>query len=89
MATSTHPDGIADRYAYLIVGSGLFAATVARRATDAGLRCLVLEKRTHTGGNIYCENVHGINVHRYGAHIFHTSDKAVWEFVNRYVEMNR
>ncbi len=89
MATSTHPDGIADRYDYLIVGSGLFGATVARRATDAGLRCLVLEKRTHTGGNIYCENVHGINVHRYGAHIFHTSDKAVWEFVNRYVEMNR
>lgn len=62
---------------------------MARRATDAGLRCLVLEKRSHTGGNIYCENVHGINVHRYGAHIFHTSDKAVWEFVNRYVEFNR
>lgn len=76
-------------YDYLIVGSGLFGATMARRATDAGKRCLVIEKRHHIGGNIYCENVHGINVHRYGAHIFHTSDREVWDFVNRYAEFNR
>ena len=62
---------------------------MARRATDAGKRCLVIEKRHHIGGNIYCENVHGINVHRYGAHIFHTSDREVWDFVNRYAEFNR
>ncbi len=81
--------GLRDHYDYLIVGSGLFGATVARRATDAGKRCLVIEKRPHIGGNIYCENVSGINVHRYGAHIFHTSDREVWDFVNRYVEFNR
>lgn len=81
--------GLRDHYDYLIVGSGLFGATVARRATDAGKRCLVIEKRPHIGGNIYCENVSGINVHRYGAHIFHTSDREVWNFVNRYVEFNR
>lgn len=77
--------GLRDHYDYLIVGSGLFGATVARRATDAGKRCLVIEKRPHIGGNIYCENVSGINVHRYGAHIFHTSNREVWDFVNRYV----
>ncbi|MFG6391994.1 MAG: UDP-galactopyranose mutase [Candidatus Amulumruptor sp.] len=81
--------GLRDHYDYLIVGSGLFGATVARRATDAGKRCLVIEKRPHIGGNIYCENVSGINVHRYGAHIFHTSNREVWDFVNRYVEFNR
>ncbi|MBP3889900.1 MAG: UDP-galactopyranose mutase, partial [Muribaculaceae bacterium] len=81
--------GLRDHYDYLIVGSGLFGATVAHRATDAGKRCLVIEKRPHIGGNIYCENVSGINVHRYGAHIFHTSDREVWDFVNRYVEFNR
>lgn len=76
-------------YDYLIVGSGLFGATMARRATDAGFSCLVIEKRPHVGGNIYCESVHGINVHKYGAHIFHTSDREVWDFVNRYVDFNR
>lgn len=76
-------------YDYLIVGSGLFGATMARRATDAGFSCLVIEKRPHVGGNIYCESVSGINVHKYGAHIFHTSDREVWDFVNRYVDFNR
>lgn len=85
MTTST----LRPHYDFLIVGSGLFGATMARRATDAGKRCLVIEKRHHIGGNIYCENVHGINVHRYGAHIFHTSDREVWDFVNRYAEFNR
>ena len=76
-------------YDYLIVGSGLFGATMACRATDAGFSCLVIEKRPHVGGNIYCESVRGINVHKYGAHIFHTSDREVWDFVNRYVDFNR
>ena len=77
------------KYDYLIVGAGLFGATFARLATDSGKRCLVIDKRPHIGGNVYCENVEGINVHRYGPHIFHTSDKRVWEFVNRFVEFNR
>lgn len=77
------------QYDYLIVGSGLFGATFARMATDAGRRCLVIEKRPHAGGNIYCEKIAGINVHKYGAHIFHTSDKRVWDFVNAIVPFNR
>ena len=77
------------KYDYLIVGAGLFGATFARLATDSGKRCLVIDKRPHIGGNVYCENVEGINVHRYGPRIFHTSDKRVWEFVNRFVEFNR
>lgn len=77
------------KYDYLIVGSGLFGATFARMATDQGKRCLVLEKRPHAGGNIYCEKIAGVNVHKYGAHIFHTSDKRVWDFVNRIVPFNR
>lgn len=77
------------KYDYLIVGSGLFGATFARMAADRGKRCLVIEKRKHAGGNIYCENIAGINVHRYGAHIFHTSDKRVWDFVNAIVPFNR
>ncbi len=77
------------QYDYLIVGAGLFGATFARMATDAGKRCLVIDKRQHTGGNIYCEEIAGINVHKYGAHIFHTSDKTVWEFVNSLVPFNR
>lgn len=85
MTTST----LHTHYDYLIVGSGLFGATMARRATDAGFSCLVIEKRPHVGGNIYCESVSGINVHKYGAHIFHTSDREVWDFVNRYVDFNR
>lgn len=74
---------------YLIVGSGLFGATFAYCATKAGKKCLVIDKRQHLGGNIYCEKVEGINVHKYGAHIFHTSNKRVWDFVNAIVEFNR
>lgn len=74
---------------YLIVGSGLYGATFARLATNRGYKCLVIDKRPHTGGNIYCENIEGINVHKYGAHIFHTNNKQVWDFVNSYVEFNR
>ncbi len=78
-----------EKYDYLIVGSGLFGATFAYRANQAGKRCLVIDKRAHLGGNIYCENVGGINVHKYGAHIFHTSKKEVWDFVNSIVPFNR
>ena len=74
---------------YLIVGSGLFGATFAYRATRAGKKCLVIDRRAHLGGNVFCENVEGINVHKYGAHIFHTSNKQVWDFVNSIVEFNR
>ena len=77
------------KYNYLIVGAGLFGATFAYKAKQAGKKCLVIDKRPHLGGNIYCENVEGINVHKYGAHIFHTSNKQVWEFVNSIVEFNR
>ena len=76
-------------YDYIIVGAGLFGATFAYRAKRAGKRCLVLDKRSHTGGNLYCEEVEGINVHKYGAHIFHTNSKQVWDFVNSIVEFNR
>ena len=74
---------------YLIVGSGLYGATFAHFAKQAGKRCLVIDKRPHKGGNLYCENVEGINVHKYGAHIFHTSNKKVWDFVNGIVPFNR
>lgn len=74
---------------YLIVGSGLFGATFARLATNKGKKCVVIDKRNHPGGNIYCEKVEDINVHKYGAHIFHTSDKEVWDFVNSIVPFNR
>lgn len=77
------------KYDYLIVGSGLFGATFAYLAKKAGKTCLVLEKREHPGGNIYCEDIEGINVHKYGAHIFHTSDAEIWNFVNSIVEFNR
>ena len=77
------------KYDYLIVGSGLFGATFAYRAKQMGKKCLVIDKRPHLGGNIYCENIEGINVHKYGAHIFHTSNRSVWEFVNSIVEFNR
>jgi UDP-galactopyranose mutase len=76
-------------YDYLIVGSGLFGATFAYRANLKGKKCLIIEKRPHLGGNVYCDNMEGINVHRYGAHIFHTSNKEVWNFVNSFVEFNR
>ncbi len=77
------------KYDYLIVGSGLFGAVFAYFARKAGCRCLVIDRREHPGGNVYCENIEGINVHKYGAHIFHTSNKAVWDFVNGIVEFNR
>ena len=76
-------------YDYLIVGSGIYGATFAHLAKKAGKKCFVIDKRPHLGGNIYCEEVEGINVHKYGAHIFHTSDKKVWDFVNSIVEFNR
>ena len=76
-------------YDYLIVGSGLFGATFAYLAKQANKRCLVIDKRSHLGGNVYCEEMEGINVHKYGAHIFHTSNKNVWDFVNRFVDFNR
>ena len=76
-------------YDYLIVGSGLFGATFAYKAKQAGKRCLVIDKRQHRGGNVYCEETEGINVHKYGAHIFHTSNREVWDFVNSIVEFNR
>lgn len=76
-------------YDYLIVGSGLFGATFAYRAKEAGKSCLVIDKRPHLGGNVYCESCNGINVHKYGAHIFHTSNKRVWDFVNSIAEFNR
>nr|WP_287857326.1 UDP-galactopyranose mutase [Prevotella sp.] len=77
------------KYDYLIVGSGLFGATFAHLAHKQGKTCLVIDKRPHLGGNIYCETIEGINVHKYGAHIFHTSNKEVWDFVNAIVEFNR
>ena len=77
------------KYDYLIVGSGLFGATFAYKVHKSGKTCLVIDKRPHLGGNIFCENIEGINVHKYGAHIFHTSNKDVWDFVNSIVEFNR
>lgn len=80
---------MATKYDYLIVGAGLFGATFAHMAMKAGKRCLVIDRRPHIGGNLYCEKIEGINVHKYGAHIFHTSDKEVWDFVNSIVSFNR
>ena len=77
------------KYDYLLVGAGLFSATFAYLAKNAGKKCLVIDKRPHLGGNVYCEKIEGINVHKYGAHIFHTSNKQVWDFVNSIVEFNR
>lgn len=76
-------------YDYLIVGAGLYGSVFAYEATKRGKKCLVIEKRSHIGGNIYCEDINGINVHKYGAHIFHTSDEDVWNYVNQFVEFNR
>ena len=81
--------GVNKKYDYLLVGAGLFSATFAFLANKAGKKCLVIDKRSHLGGNVYCENIEGINVHKYGAHIFHTSNKQVWDFVNSIVEFNR
>jgi UDP-galactopyranose mutase len=76
------------KYDYLIVGCGLYGITFARLATDAGKSCLIIDKRNHIGGNCYTENIEGINIHKYGAHIFHTSNSYVWNFLNKYVEFN-
>ena len=77
------------QYDFLIVGSGLYGATYAYKQKQQGKRCLVIDKRHNLGGNIYCREEAGINVHEYGAHIFHTSNKKVWDFVNSFVEFNR
>ena len=77
------------KYDFLIVGAGLYGAVFAHQAKLAGKKCLVIDRRSHIGGNIYCEELEGINVHKYGAHIFHTSNKEVWDFVNSIVEFNR
>ncbi|OUN51632.1 UDP-galactopyranose mutase [Clostridium perfringens] len=77
------------KYDYLIVGAGLFGSVFANEAKKKGKKCLVIDKRNHTGGNIYCEEIEGINVHKYGAHIFHTNNKEVWNYVNKLVEFNR
>ena len=78
-----------NHYDYLIVGAGLYGAVFAQQAKKAGKTCLVIDKRSHIAGNIYTEEVEGIQVHRYGAHIFHTSSKAVWQYVNQFAEFNR
>ena len=78
-------ESLNQHYDYLIVGAGLYGATFAREATDHGKKCLVIDKRPHIGGNVYCEDVEGITVHKYGAHIFHTDRKDIWEYVNRFV----
>lgn len=77
------------KYDYLIVGAGLFGATFAYEANKRGKKCLVIDKRDHIGGNIYCKKIENINVHQYGAHIFHTSNKKIWDYVNSFVEFNR
>ena len=77
-----------NKYNYLIVGAGPFGSVCARELTDAGYRCLVLEKRNHIAGNTYTQKVDGINIHKYGAHIFHTGNKKVWDYVNRFSEFN-
>lgn len=78
-----------EHYNYILAGSGLYSAVIAHLARQAGKTCLVLEKRDHIGGNIYCEEIEGIHVHKYGAHIFHTSNRRVWDFVNSLAEFNR
>lgn len=77
-----------EKYDYLIVGSGLFGSVFAHEATKRGKKCLVIDKRGHLGGNVHCENIEGINVHKYGAHIFHTNDKDIWDYVNRFATFN-
>ncbi|MGX8028758.1 NAD(P)-binding protein, partial [Klebsiella pneumoniae] len=74
---------------YLIVGSGLFGAVFAHEANKRGKKVRIIEKREHVGGNVYCDKLEGINVHKYGAHIFHTNDKDIWDYVNQFVEFNR
>ena len=76
------------KYDYLIVGAGLYGAVMAHELTKKGKRCLVIDKRSHIAGNIYCEDIEGIHVHKYGAHIFHTSNKKIWEYMNQFAEFN-
>ena len=76
------------KYDYLIVGAGLYGAVFAHEAKKKGKKCLVIDKRDHIAGNIYCEEIEGINVHKYGAHIFHTSNKKIWEYINQFAEFN-
>lgn len=76
------------KYDFLIVGAGLFGAVFANEAKAAGKKCLVIDKRNHIAGNIYCEEIEGINVHKYGAHIFHTSNKEIWNYINQFAEFN-
>ena len=76
------------KYDYLVVGAGLYGAVFAYEAAKQGKRCLVIDKRGHIAGNIYCKEIEGIQVHQYGAHIFHTSNKKVWEYVNQFAEFN-
>ena len=76
------------KYDYLIVGAGLYGSIFACEMNKKGKKCLVIDKRNHIGGNVYCENIEGINVHKYGAHIFHTSNKEVWEYINQFCEFN-
>ena len=77
-----------NKYNYLIIGAGLYGSIFAYEMNKKGKKCLVIDKRNHIGGNIYCENIEGINVHKYGAHIFHTSNKEVWEYINQFCEFN-
>jgi len=81
-------DWVKNMYDYLIVGAGLYGAVFAHELTKRGKRCLVIDRRNHIAGNIYTENIAGINVHKYGAHIFHTSDKEIWDYVNQFAEFN-
>ena len=83
-----HQDCSRQKYDFLIVGAGLFGSTFAQQAKERGKTCLIIDKRTHTAGNAYTEEIEGINVHKYGPHIFHTSDEAIWSYVNRFAEFN-
>ncbi|MBQ2804709.1 MAG: NAD(P)-binding protein, partial [Clostridia bacterium] len=76
------------KYDFLIVGAGLYGSIFAYEATKRGKKCLVIDRRNHIGGNVYTESVEGINVHKYGAHIFHTSDKAIWDYVHQFADFN-
>ncbi|HCC95383.1 MAG TPA: UDP-galactopyranose mutase, partial [Flavobacteriaceae bacterium] len=78
-----------NQYDYLIIGAGIFGAVSAYELTKKGYKCLVIEKRSHIAGNCFTENIERINVHKYGAHIFHTNDKTIWDYVNQFAEFNR
>ena len=77
-----------EQYDFLIVGSGLFGSVFAQQATERGYKCLIIDKRSHNGGNVYTEKIEGINVHKYGPHIFHTSNEKIWNYVNRFATFN-